>query len=180
MSFLLVWKQSSSIFYYSFFQAHPYFFQDITNRANLTWYRDDKRDSVRTEFLCRVITSSMEFIHQETAEGSNLSASQAVLWMSKCQNLASIWKINNDELRIHQVCQLYIMGFDRLAEEVITEWFTCFTFLLFDGMKIFLFASKGCRGSEWHWKIGKCLAANCRSSNDVVHLQDPRFVGTSV
>ncbi|XP_015586731.1 rab3 GTPase-activating protein non-catalytic subunit isoform X2 [Cephus cinctus] len=100
--------------------AHPYFFQDITDKAMLTWYRDDKRDSARTEFLCRVITASMDSIHQETTQGNNLSSTQAILWMSKCQTLASIWKINNDELRIHQVCQLYINGFDRLAEEVVT------------------------------------------------------------
>lgn len=84
----------------------------------LTWYRDDKRDNTRTEFLCRVITASMEFIHRETTDGVTISSSQAISWMSKCQALASIWKINNDELRIHQACQLYINGFDRLAEEV--------------------------------------------------------------
>ncbi|KYN19865.1 Rab3 GTPase-activating protein non-catalytic subunit [Trachymyrmex cornetzi] len=100
--------------------VQPYLFQDITDKAILTWYRDDKRDNIRTEFLCRVITASMEFIHRETTDGVTVSSTQAVLWMSKCQMLASIWKINNDELRIHQACQLYINGFDRLAEEVTT------------------------------------------------------------
>lgn len=103
--------------YYSL-QVQPYLFQDITNKAMLTWYRDDKRDIIRTEFLCRVITASMEFIHRETTDGMTVSSTQAISWMSKCQTLASIWKINNDELRIHQACQLYINGFDRLAEEV--------------------------------------------------------------
>ncbi|EFN66869.1 Rab3 GTPase-activating protein non-catalytic subunit [Camponotus floridanus] len=98
--------------------VQPYFFQDITDKAMLTWYRDDKRDNTRTEFLCRVITASMEFIHRETTDGVTISSSQAISWMNKCQALASIWKINNDELRIHQTCQLYINGFDRLAEEV--------------------------------------------------------------
>lgn len=100
------------------FQVQPYFFQDITDKAMLTWYRDDKRDNTRTEFLCKVITASMEFIHRETSDGTTVSSTQAISWMGKCQTLASIWKINNDELRIHQVCQLYINGFDRLAEEV--------------------------------------------------------------
>ncbi|XP_011867748.1 PREDICTED: rab3 GTPase-activating protein non-catalytic subunit isoform X2 [Vollenhovia emeryi] len=98
--------------------VQPYLFQDITDRAMLTWYRDDKRDNIRTEFLCRIITASMEFIHRETTDGVTVSSTQAISWMSKCQTLASIWKINNDELRIHQACQLYINGFDRLAEEV--------------------------------------------------------------
>ncbi|XP_025154199.1 rab3 GTPase-activating protein non-catalytic subunit isoform X2 [Harpegnathos saltator] len=97
--------------------VQPYFFQDITDKAMLTWYRDDKRDTTRTEFLCKVITASMEFIHRETSDGTTVSSTQAISWMGKCQTLASIWKINNDELRIHQVCQLYINGFDRLAEE---------------------------------------------------------------
>ncbi|XP_066592229.1 rab3 GTPase-activating protein non-catalytic subunit [Prorops nasuta] len=98
--------------------AHPYLFQDITYKAGLTWYRDDKRDSLRTEFLCRIITASMDFIHQDTTDERTFSSSEAILWMSKCQTLATMWRINNDELRIHQVCQLYINGFDRLAEEV--------------------------------------------------------------
>lgn len=100
--------------------VQPYLFQDITDKVMLTWYRDDKRDNIRTEFLCRVITASMEFIHRETTDGVTISSTQAISWMSKCQALASIWKINNDELRIHQACQLYINGFDRLAEEVTT------------------------------------------------------------
>ncbi|XP_043278054.1 rab3 GTPase-activating protein non-catalytic subunit isoform X2 [Venturia canescens] len=97
-----------------------HFFQDITDKVILTWYHDDRRDNMRIEFLCRVITASMESIHQETNEGNALSSREAIHWMSKCQTLASIWKINNDKLRMHQVCQLYINGFDRLAEEVVT------------------------------------------------------------
>ena len=84
----------------------------------IPWYKDEKRDNSRVDFLCRVITASMESIHQETSEPDGFSSSQAIFWMTKSQNLATTWKINNDELRIHQVCQLYINGFDRLAEEV--------------------------------------------------------------
>ncbi|XP_012144641.2 rab3 GTPase activating protein [Megachile rotundata] len=100
--------------------VQPYFFQTMTDKIMLTWYRDDKRDNLRTEFLCRIITASMDFIHQETVDSNMISSMQAIEWMSRCQTLASIWKINNDELRIHQVCQLYVNGFDRLAEEVVT------------------------------------------------------------
>ncbi|KAH0948530.1 hypothetical protein HN011_009005 [Eciton burchellii] len=100
--------------------VQPYLFQDITEKAMLTWYRDDKRDNTRTEFLCKVITASMEFIHRETNDGVTISSTQAISWMNRCQTLASIWKINNDKLRIHQTCQLYINGFDRLAEEIFT------------------------------------------------------------
>ncbi|XP_078049758.1 rab3 GTPase activating protein isoform X1 [Augochlora pura] len=96
-----------------------YFFQALTDKVMLTWYRDDKRDSLRTQFLCRVIAASMDHIHQETANGKAVSSMQAIEWMSRCQTLASMWKINNDELRIHQVCQLYVNGFDQLAEDVV-------------------------------------------------------------
>lgn len=78
---------------------------------------------MRTEFLCRVITASMESIHQETNDSKALDSRQAIHWMSKCQTLASIWKINNDKLRIHQVCQMYMNGFDQLAEEVNFDFF---------------------------------------------------------
>ncbi|KOC68340.1 Rab3 GTPase-activating protein non-catalytic subunit [Habropoda laboriosa] len=101
--------------------VQPYFFQTMTDKVMLTWYRDDKRDSLRTKFLCRIITASMDFIHQETTDDKMISSTpQAIQWMSRCQTLASIWKVNNDELRIHQVCQFYVNGFDRLAEEVVT------------------------------------------------------------
>ncbi|XP_033191137.1 rab3 GTPase activating protein isoform X2 [Bombus vancouverensis nearcticus] len=100
--------------------VQPYFFQSMADKVMLTWYRDDKRDNLRTTFLCRIINASMDFIHQETIDGKMSSSMQAIQWMSKCQTLASIWKISNDELRIHQVCQLYVIGFDRLAEEVVT------------------------------------------------------------
>lgn len=89
----------------------------------IPWFKDEKRDYVRLDFLRRVITASLESIHQETTVAASFSSTQAILWISKCQNLASIWKINNDELRIHQVCQMYINGFDRLAEEVLINYF---------------------------------------------------------
>ncbi|CAK9800120.1 Rab3 GTPase-activating protein non-catalytic subunit [Anthophora plagiata] len=100
--------------------VQPYFFQTMTDKVMLTWYRDDKRDSLRTKFLCRIITASMDFIHQETTDGKMISSTQAIQWISRCHTLASIWKISSDELRIHQVCQFYVNGFDRLAEEVVT------------------------------------------------------------
>ncbi|XP_014614493.1 PREDICTED: rab3 GTPase-activating protein non-catalytic subunit [Polistes canadensis] len=99
--------------------THPYFFQDISDKIMFTWNHDDRKDSLRLEFLRHVITASMDFIHQETVDGKTLSSTQAVLWMSRCQTLGSMWKLNSDELRIHQACQLYINGFDRLAEEVV-------------------------------------------------------------
>ncbi|XP_014294842.1 rab3 GTPase-activating protein non-catalytic subunit [Microplitis demolitor] len=97
-----------------------YFFQDITDKFIFTWYHDDKRDSRRLDFLYRIITASMESIHQETTE-DGVDSKQAVQWMSKCTVLASMWKIDCDKLRIHQICQLYVNGFDRLAEEVMTS-----------------------------------------------------------
>ncbi|KAH0534432.1 rab3 GTPase-activating protein non-catalytic subunit isoform X1 [Cotesia glomerata] len=96
-----------------------YFFQDITDKFIFTWYHDDKRDGNRLDFLCRVITASMESIHQKTTE-DGVDSRQAVLWMSKCTVLASMWKIDCDKLRIHQTCQLYVNGFDQLADEVLT------------------------------------------------------------
>ncbi|KAL7296960.1 hypothetical protein TKK_0009400 [Trichogramma kaykai] len=99
--------------------AHQYFFQEISNVVVIPWYKDEKRDNSRMEFLCRVITASMESIHQDTSEIDNYSSRHAIIWMSNCQSLAYTWKINNDELRIHQACQLYINGLDRLAEEVV-------------------------------------------------------------
>lgn len=84
----------------------------------LKWYRDDNRDRLRVMFLSRVITASMDLIHQETMDSDLLNSTESIQWMSRCQTVAFTWKINDDELRIHQVCNLYTKGFDRLAEEV--------------------------------------------------------------
>lgn len=101
--------------------VQPYFFQSMSEKVMLTWYRDDKRDNARTNFLCRVLTASMDyFILQESADRKILNSAQAIHWLSRCEILASMWKINSDELRIHQVCRLYVSGFDRLAEEILT------------------------------------------------------------
>ncbi|XP_051155116.1 rab3 GTPase-activating protein non-catalytic subunit [Leptopilina boulardi] len=99
--------------------AQRYFFQNITDESVIVSYQDKKRDNFRLDFLCSVISSSMELIHQESKMENNLSSKEAMHWMNKCQMLASIWKINNDELRIHHACALYSNNFDRLAEEVI-------------------------------------------------------------
>lgn len=98
----------------------PCFFQTITDQVILKWYRDDNRDRLRVMFLSRVITASMDLIHQETMDSDLLNSTEAIQWMSRCQTVAFTWKINDDELRIHQVCNLYTKGFDRLAEEVAT------------------------------------------------------------
>jgi len=42
----------------------------------------------------------------------------AVQWMSKCCSLASAWQVSSDDLRRHQICELYSSGYDRLSEEV--------------------------------------------------------------
>ncbi|XP_011502639.1 PREDICTED: rab3 GTPase-activating protein non-catalytic subunit [Ceratosolen solmsi marchali] len=96
--------------------AHQYFFRDITDKITIPSYKEDKRDNMRLEFLCRVITATIESIHQETLV-NNLNFTEATQWMCKCKDLACAWQLDVDELRIHQVCQLYINGFDRLAEE---------------------------------------------------------------
>lgn len=100
--------------------AQRYFFQNIHDEAVIVSYQDKKRDNLRLDFLYYVISSSMELIHQESKMEDNLSSKEAMKWMTKCQMLASIWKINNDDLRIHQACALYSNNFDRHAEEVVT------------------------------------------------------------
>ena len=85
----------------------------------IVWYRDDKRDNFRLEFLCRVISVSTELLHQVNRDTNNIPSIEAVEWTMKCMKMASLWKINRDELRIHLACALYYNGYDRFAEEVM-------------------------------------------------------------
>lgn len=42
----------------------------------------------------------------------------SIEWMSKVFTLAHDWSVPVDPLKRHQICELYINGYDRLAEEV--------------------------------------------------------------
>lgn len=55
---------------------------------------------------------------QGEASGPRVDATAAAQWMRKCLVLASSWVVSSDALRRHQICDLYMTGFDRLAEEV--------------------------------------------------------------
>lgn len=68
-----------------------------------------------------------------------LDARFAVRWMSKCYSLASVWQVSSDDLRRHQICELYSSGYDRLAEEVVLVTLSCFSVLsVFDKVTVTL------------------------------------------
>lgn len=67
----------------------------------------------------------VEFIHQPSSDddveilpSTKLNVDEYKKWLQLCYDLAGVWNISFDELRRHQICELYSNGFDRLAEEV--------------------------------------------------------------
>ncbi|XP_059473324.1 rab3 GTPase-activating protein non-catalytic subunit [Neocloeon triangulifer] len=102
------------------------FFLDLHANPRLPSHNPStKLTNSRTQFLLRVISASMQNIllvetsdfEEAELSGPRVDASQAALWMGKSLILASSWGINTDILRRHQICELYMNGFDRLAEE---------------------------------------------------------------
>ncbi|XP_047119989.1 rab3 GTPase-activating protein non-catalytic subunit [Schistocerca piceifrons] len=102
-------------------------FTDMSSNPQLPGHSPNpKLLNSRTQFLLRVISAAMQMIRPvdgledaTSSKGVQLDTTAAVQWMSKCYYLASVWGVYSDDLRRHQVCELYASGYDRLAEEIL-------------------------------------------------------------
>ncbi|XP_044732271.1 rab3 GTPase-activating protein regulatory subunit [Chrysoperla carnea] len=93
-------------------------FTDLSSKSNVPFYNaDTKLISSRTQFLMKVITSTIESVRLE--EDGVIYSSEHIKWMSKCLTLCSSWGLDTDILKSHQVVQLFQNGFDSLALELL-------------------------------------------------------------
>ncbi|KAL1494755.1 hypothetical protein ABEB36_010302 [Hypothenemus hampei] len=100
------------------------FFTDLQRESNVDWSKSDfKIDNSRFNFLTKIITSSIETVTFE--EPDQIYCKQHVEWMEKCLELAGIWNLGVDSLKRFQIVQLYISGFDILAQELIPAVSDC-------------------------------------------------------
>ncbi|KAK6636122.1 hypothetical protein RUM43_009774 [Polyplax serrata] len=95
-------------------------------------------EQARKQFLLKSITASVQTVHlverihrftavssfdtevnQVVQPSTELNVTEYKKWIQLCFDLANVWEISLEELRRHQICELYANGFDRLAEEVI-------------------------------------------------------------
>ncbi|RZF48247.1 hypothetical protein LSTR_LSTR006214 [Laodelphax striatellus] len=95
-------------------------FSDVWSNPQLPGhFHDPKLTKSRTQFLLKAISSATGTIL--THKQQQWETKQAAQWTSDCFQLAYEWSVPVDQLRRQQVCQLYVRGFDRLAEEVVTS-----------------------------------------------------------
>ncbi|XP_052275243.1 rab3 GTPase-activating protein non-catalytic subunit-like isoform X3 [Dreissena polymorpha] len=93
---------------------------------------DSSVAALRKQFLTRVITESVkkmrEFCPVSSSDNagspssvsvSKLRSSEAGRWPGTILDLADQFGLDLDQLKQHQVCELYSAGFDKLAEEVL-------------------------------------------------------------
>ncbi|KAF7280405.1 hypothetical protein GWI33_006097 [Rhynchophorus ferrugineus] len=94
------------------------FFTDLQRKLDINWNKTDiKINGSRLQFLCKVITASLETVTLN--ENGEVYCAEHVEWMQKCLILARIWNLNIDEIKRFQVIQLYIGGFDIIAQDLI-------------------------------------------------------------
>ncbi|XP_039285376.1 rab3 GTPase-activating protein non-catalytic subunit [Nilaparvata lugens] len=95
-------------------------FADVCTSPQLpSHFHDPKLTKSRTQFLLKAISSATGTIL--THKQQQWETKQAAQWTSDCFQLAYEWGVPVDQLRRQQVCQLYVRGFDRLAEEVVAS-----------------------------------------------------------
>ncbi|XP_050304560.1 rab3 GTPase-activating protein regulatory subunit isoform X2 [Anthonomus grandis grandis] len=93
-------------------------FTDLQRQVDVNWNKSDmKIHSSRDLFLKKIITSSMETVTLN--ENGEIYCRDHEKWMEKCLSLARIWNMGVDEFRRFQITQLYISGYDQVAEKLI-------------------------------------------------------------
>lgn len=93
------------------------FFTDFQNKTQINWNKTDtKVNMARTQFLMKVIISSIETV---TVVDNKIYSTDHVNWMSKCVTMARVWNLDVDALKRFQIVNLYNSGFDVLAEELL-------------------------------------------------------------
>ncbi|KAF5291197.1 hypothetical protein FQA39_LY14439 [Lamprigera yunnana] len=93
------------------------FFTDLQNKMQVSWHKSDtKTHASRTQFLLKIISATIETV---TINENKVYANEHVHWMAQCQSLARVWNLDFDLLKRFQVIQLYLSGFDSVAEELL-------------------------------------------------------------
>nr|XP_023024436.1 rab3 GTPase-activating protein regulatory subunit [Leptinotarsa decemlineata] len=93
------------------------FFFDFQKKCQLIDTRtDEKLNEFREQFLLRLISTSMESITVD--EHEEIHSADHSKCMFKCIDLAGIWYLDVEYFRRYQVAQLFMKGYDSLA-----NWF---------------------------------------------------------
>ncbi|KRT79269.1 hypothetical protein AMK59_8750 [Oryctes borbonicus] len=95
----------------------PLFFSDLQQKAQISWHKtESKISAARIHFLCKVVLVTIETV---TIDKEKVYSTDHVTWMGRCISLARLWNLDVDFLRRYQLVQLYINGFDSVAEELL-------------------------------------------------------------
>lgn len=99
------------------FSVNSSFFTDFQNKSTIVWNKNDSKINLaRTQFLVKVVTSSIETV---SVTDDKVYSVEHVNWMARCLSLARVWNIDVDLLKRFQVVHLYNNGLDILADELL-------------------------------------------------------------
>ncbi|XP_061394474.1 rab3 GTPase-activating protein non-catalytic subunit [Musca vetustissima] len=95
------------------------FFGDINKELNFVLPPADMvLQQHRTEFLCKVVTASMDLIREDLEQ---LFVAEHIQYMEKIFKLADSWGLDRKALRRRQIVDLYAHGFDANAELLLND-----------------------------------------------------------
>uniref|UniRef100_A0A336MRX7 CSON006231 protein n=1 Tax=Culicoides sonorensis TaxID=179676 RepID=A0A336MRX7_CULSO len=95
------------------------FFSDIKKPLNFAIPQPDLiLKKSRMEFLCKIVTATMDLIREDQKEIYLLDHEK---WMEQIFTLAEIWELSRVEIRRHQIVELYAHGWDPYAELLLQE-----------------------------------------------------------
>ncbi|XP_018329568.1 rab3 GTPase-activating protein regulatory subunit [Agrilus planipennis] len=94
------------------------FFTDFQQKVQIGWHKSESKVlASRTQFLLKVISAGIDTL--TTNNVGTVRSDDYAKWMGKILNLARVWNLDADVLKRFQVIQLYINGFDSMAEELL-------------------------------------------------------------
>uniref|UniRef100_A0A1B0G281 Rab3 GTPase-activating protein regulatory subunit n=1 Tax=Glossina morsitans morsitans TaxID=37546 RepID=A0A1B0G281_GLOMM len=95
------------------------FFMDINKELSFVLPAPDPAlQSLRTDFLCKVITASMDLIREDFLEVFVLEHTE---YMEKIYTLGKSWCLDHLPLRRRQIADLYSHGYDGNAESLLKD-----------------------------------------------------------
>ncbi|XP_055855736.1 rab3 GTPase-activating protein non-catalytic subunit [Episyrphus balteatus] len=72
----------------------------------------------REDFLCRVVTASMDLIREDL---ERLYVVEHTCWMEKVYELAELWKLERTGIKRHQIVEMYAHGWDSYANDLLRD-----------------------------------------------------------
>lgn len=95
------------------------FFMDINKQLTYALQKPDEiRQNTRVYFLKKAVSTTIDLIIECQ---QNIYFDDHLKWMEKIKTVGTIWELDVGLLERHQILELYVFGFDDLADELLEK-----------------------------------------------------------